>query len=122
MPIRPRDRSSLLDNAPRGRATPVLPISFGSFTLDSPFLLLVCFAMSTAGAGASAFGDHADSRCSLKNDKEITLADSWRELRRLGDSCGRPELPRRDTDDPLEVMAELALVREAGACGDLRQG
>src|SRR5262245_63327835 len=40
----------------------------------------------------------------------------------LGDSCGRPELPRRDADQPLEVVGELALVREAGTCGDLRQG
>src|SRR5262249_14525885 len=40
----------------------------------------------------------------------------------LGDSCGHPELPRRDADEALEVMAELALVREAGASGDLRQG
>src|SRR6516165_11482475 len=40
----------------------------------------------------------------------------------LGDFCGRPELPRRDADDALEVVGELALVREAGARGDLRQG
>jgi len=40
----------------------------------------------------------------------------------LGDSCGRPELPRRDADYALEVVGELALVREAGAGGDLRQG
>jgi hypothetical protein len=40
----------------------------------------------------------------------------------LGDSCGRPELPRRDADEALEVMGELALVREAGAQSDLRQG
>ena len=40
----------------------------------------------------------------------------------LGDSCGRPELPRRDADEPLEVRGELALVREAGVCGDVRQG
>jgi hypothetical protein len=32
------------------------------------------------------------------------------------------ELPRRDADEALEVMGELALVREAGAQGDLRQG
>src|SRR5262245_44422901 len=41
---------------------------------------------------------------------------------RLGGSCGRPELPRRDADEALEVTGELALVREAGAQGDLRQG
>src|SRR5215475_1368228 len=40
----------------------------------------------------------------------------------LGDSCGRSELPRRDADEPLEVLAELALVGEAGVRGHLRQG
>ena len=44
------------------------------------------------------------------------------ELVPLGDSCGRPELPRRDADDALEVMGELALVTEAGVRGHLRQG
>jgi hypothetical protein len=33
----------------------------------------------------------------------------------LGDSCERPELPRRHADEALEVMGELAPVREAGA-------
>src|SRR4029077_2100298 len=46
----------------------------------------------------------------------------WRDLRRLGGSYARPELPRRDADQALEVMGELALVREAGDSGDLRQG
>ena len=40
----------------------------------------------------------------------------------LGDSCGRSELPRRDADEALEVVGELALVTEAGVRGDLRQG
>src|SRR5262249_57567784 len=40
----------------------------------------------------------------------------------LGGSYARPELPRGDADDALEVMGELALVREAGVRGDLRQG
>src|SRR5262245_8090714 len=40
----------------------------------------------------------------------------------LGDSCGRPEPPRRDTHEALEVAGELALVREACARRDLRQG
>jgi len=41
----------------------------------------------------------------------------------IGTSRGRgPELPRRDADEALEVMGELALVREAGAHRDLRQG
>src|SRR5262245_66672934 len=47
---------------------------------------------------------------------------SWCDLRSLGDPCGRPELPRRDADEPLEVAGELALVRESDARGDLRQG
>jgi hypothetical protein len=32
------------------------------------------------------------------------------------------ELPRRDAGEALEVVGELALVREAGVQGDLRQG
>src|SRR5260370_26608004 len=40
----------------------------------------------------------------------------------LGDSCGRSELPRRDANEALEVTGELALVREAGVQGALRQG
>jgi ATP-dependent DNA helicase RecQ len=39
----------------------------------------------------------------------------------LGDPCGRPELTRRDADEALEVVGELALVREAGVQGDLRR-
>ena len=39
----------------------------------------------------------------------------------LSDSCGNPKLPWRDADDPLEVKAEMALVREAGAESDLCQ-
>src|SRR3981189_1569307 len=39
----------------------------------------------------------------------------------LCDPCGRPEPPRRDADEAPEVMVENALVREAGARGDLRQ-
>ena len=39
-----------------------------------------------------------------------------------GDPCGRSELPRRDANEALEVTGELALVREAGADGHLRQG
>src|SRR6516162_8724066 len=47
---------------------------------------------------------------------------SSRDLRLLGDSCGHPKLPRRDADEALEVIGELALVREAGVRADLRQG
>src|SRR5262244_171989 len=38
------------------------------------------------------------------------------------DSCGRPEPTRRDADQALEVMREVALVREAGAHRNLCQG
>src|SRR5262245_12048498 len=47
---------------------------------------------------------------------------SWRDLPLFGDSCTRPELPRRDADQALEVLAELALVRESGGRRDLGQG
>ena len=47
---------------------------------------------------------------------------SWRDLRRFVGSYARPELSRRDADQALEVMGELALVRETGVRGDLRQG
>src|SRR5215475_9617200 len=40
----------------------------------------------------------------------------------LGDSCGRPEPTRRDADQTLEVMREMALIREAGARRNLCQG
>src|SRR5215831_7763277 len=42
--------------------------------------------------------------------------------RPLSDSYGRPEPTRRDADQALEVMREVALVREAGARGNLGQG
>src|SRR5215470_1623406 len=40
----------------------------------------------------------------------------------LGGSYAHQELPRRDADNALEVMGELALIRELGVRGDLRQG
>ena len=43
-------------------------------------------------------------------------------VRRLFDSCGHPELSRRDADCALEVVGELALVTEAGVRGHVRQG
>src|SRR5262245_13026502 len=39
-----------------------------------------------------------------------------------GDSCGRPEPPGGHTDQALEVMREVALIREAGAGRDFCQG
>jgi hypothetical protein len=40
----------------------------------------------------------------------------------LGDACGSAELARRDADDALEVMGEVAVIREADARRDLGQG
>src|SRR5215472_17637787 len=58
----------------------------------------------------------------MRNGKGEEVPFSWRDLRRFVGSYARPELPRRDADCALEVMRELALVREAGVRGDLRQG
>src|SRR5262244_3736382 len=58
----------------------------------------------------------------MGNGKGDEVPVSWRDLRRFGGSYARPELPRRDAYQALEVMGELALVREAGVRGDLRQG
>src|SRR5215469_3470608 len=56
------------------------------------------------------------------NDKGVVMRILGSICDLLGDSCGRTELPRRDAHEALEVMGELALVREAGVRGDLRQG
>src|SRR6516225_4922254 len=58
----------------------------------------------------------------MRNGKGDEVPFSWRDLRRFVGSYARPELARRDADQALEVMGELALVREAGVRGDLRQG
>src|SRR5215475_11702216 len=58
----------------------------------------------------------------MRNIKGTRVPVSWQDLRRFVGSYARPELPRRDADCALEVMRELALVREAGVRGDLRQG
>jgi hypothetical protein len=58
----------------------------------------------------------------MGHGKGVALRFLGGTCRRLGDSCGRAELPRRDADEALEVTAELALVREAGAGGRPRQG
>src|SRR6516164_1770646 len=76
------------------------------------------FCWQGASCGPREF---AGPRCSLGMVRGRS-AVSWRGLSVLGDSCGHPELPRRDADDALEVMGKLALVREAGVRGDLRQG
>src|SRR6516225_12338560 len=76
------------------------------------------FCRQGASCGPREF---AGPRCSLGMVKGRS-AVSWRGLSVLGDSCGHPEPPRRDADHALEVMRELALVREAGTRRDLRQG
>ena len=53
----------------------------------------------------------------MRNGKGDEVPFSWRDLRRFVGSYARPELPRRDADQALEVMGELALVREAGSAG-----
>src|SRR5262245_26095151 len=58
----------------------------------------------------------------MRNGKGNEGRFSWRDLCRFVDSYARPELPRRDADNALEVMGELALIREPGVRGDLRQG
>src|SRR6516225_2900334 len=58
----------------------------------------------------------------MRKGKGVALLFLGGSCDRLGNSCGRPELARRDADEALEVMAELALVREAGVRGHLRQG
>src|SRR5689334_14632648 len=56
------------------------------------------------------------------NDKVAAALVLGRACGSLDDSRGRPELPRRDADETLEAMAELALIREAGTRRDLCQG
>src|SRR5262249_36711457 len=55
------------------------------------------------------------------DDKEGALPFLARTCGLLGDSCGPTELSWRDPDDALEMVGELALVGEAGVCGDPRQ-
>jgi hypothetical protein len=50
----------------------------------------------------------------LGNGKGVALPFLGGTCGLLGDSCGRPELARRDADQALEVTGELALFREAG--------
>src|SRR5262249_36649602 len=57
-----------------------------------------------------------------RNGKGDEVPFSWRDLRRFVGSYARPELPRRDAEEALEGVGELALGREAGAGGGVRQG
>ena len=58
----------------------------------------------------------------VRNGKGVALRFLGGSCGFLGESCGCPELPRRDADQSLEMMGELALIREAGVRGDVRQG
>src|SRR6516225_5552161 len=58
----------------------------------------------------------------MGNGKGVVLPLLARTCDLLANSCGPAELSRRDPDEALESVGELALVREAGVCGDLRQG
>src|SRR5262245_15356949 len=60
--------------------------------------------------------------CLLMRNGKGMKPFSWRDLRHFVGSYARPELPRRDAEEAHEVMGGLALVREAGVRGDLRQG
>src|SRR5262249_46867911 len=51
----------------------------------------------------------------MRNGKTVALLSLGGTCGVLGDPCGHPVLPRRDADEALEVMGEMALVREAGA-------
>ena len=47
-----------------------------------------------------------------QNDKGVAVRFVGGTCGLLGHSCGHPEPPRRDADEPLEVLGDLALVRE----------
>jgi hypothetical protein len=113
----------------RGGAANRVPISTQSSTLPTP-AADVMFATSllerrpTPGDLLSALtlvclpsahvGISRRPALLMGNGKGVALPFLGGTCGQLGDACGRPELPRRDADEPLEVMGELALVREAG--------
>src|SRR5262249_16363120 len=79
--------------------------------------------LSTARSGSTGRRlDRGANPLLMSNGKVGQAGVSSRDLRLLGDSCGHPELSRRDADEALEVMTEPALARETRVRGDLRQG
>jgi hypothetical protein len=79
--------------------------------------------LSTARAGST--GRHLETGANpllMRNGKGVAPAFLGGACCAFGDSCGHSERPGRDADDVLEVAGEPALVREAGAGGDLRRG
>src|SRR5262249_25963377 len=76
---------------------------------------------------SAAFGNHPPGRprrpvLLTRNGTRVALLFLHGTCGFLGDSCGHPELSRRGANEALEVIGELALVREAGAGSHLRQG
>jgi hypothetical protein len=62
---------------------------------------------------ADPFWHSVSGRRSEKNDRGFAVRILGGDCGPLGDFCGHPELPRRDADQALEVMAELALVHRS---------
>ena len=58
----------------------------------------------------------------MGNAKGVPLRSLGENSGRFGDSCGRPEPPRRHAEQALELVGERALDQEADAGGDLSQG
>src|SRR5262245_34369857 len=121
MPMRRMDRPSLPVNS-CARADPPSPMSVCSYMLDSPSLSRLIGIRQTLVQALRPSPLARRPSLHPENGKRVTLEFLGGNCGLLGDSCGRPELPRRDADKALEVMRELALVREAHVRGDLRQG
>src|SRR5262249_18748857 len=123
MPIRCLRRPSLPDS-PCPRAAPSTPMSFVLYMRASPSLdRLFGIRQTVVQAAWPALSARPGRPVLLTgNGTEGFLEFLGGTCDLLGDSCGQPELPRRDADQALEVMAELTLVRKAGAGGDFRQG
>jgi hypothetical protein len=62
---------------------------------------------------ADPFWHSVTGRRSEKNDRGFAVRILGGDCGLLGDFCGHPELPRRDADQALEVMGELALVHRS---------
>ena len=77
------------------------------------------------GTGGRPIGDRSPGQpCRptllMGNGKGLALRFLRGTCGSLGNSCGHPELPRCEADEALEVIGELALVREARVGGNLR--
>src|SRR5262249_2909913 len=115
------DRPSLPVNS-CARADPPSPMSVCSYMLDSPSLSRLIGIRQTLVQALRPSPSARRPSLHPENGKRVTLEFLGGNCGLLGDSCGRPELPRRDADQALEVVGELALVTEPGVRGHLRQG